>query len=644
VSAADEPSAAPVVVTGLGAVSGAGIGCAALWACAAEGRDVIAPIRRFAGPELAGVVPGWDDVVLVGDGGAPAQALCVAFATAAAREAIAEAGLDVAAQRVAVVFGTNLYDRPTAMHGMAAAVADAIGATGPRLAVSTACASSATAIGLALHLLRGGEVDAVLAGGQRRADAARCRRVSARCACSRPNVVHRSAPRSGCRSARARRSSCSSAVTTPRPRGRTADSALLAAGLAADAFHPTSPDPRGEGIAAGVRRALRRGGVDAGEVAYINAHATGTENNDVAEWRGLVRVFGARAAAVPVSASKSILGHAQGAAGALEAALTLLGHRRRLAPPTLRHVGPRPGVAADAIAEGRPRALAGDVVLSVNAGFGGACAALLFGSAARAVPARSRPVWLRGTASPGADARGRPAHGGDRGDGPDHAGTDWRCAAVPRDRCHGGPRRRWRALRGVRRPAGGPHQRWCGPARKPGGAAASSGSRRHTAPAGYSSRRRARVRARWGCAGRCRRSPAGLRRPWRRWSSPPTRSAAPTTSTGCSPPRSTSPRSVKRARRASSSARHRTRPAPIALVGRALAGAGRREEALRAALAAAGVAGPVPIREAGPVLAGLHAAFAVLRGGRAMHVAVVADEPGALACATVWGYRPGSEA
>jgi hypothetical protein len=84
--------------------------------------------------------------------------------------------------------------------------------------------------------------------------------------------------------------------------------------------------------------------------------------------------------------------------------------------------------------------------------------------------------------------------------------------------------------------------------------------------------------------------------------------------------------------------------APIALVGRALAGAGRREEALRAALAAAGVAGPVPIREAGPVLAGLHAAFAVLRGGQAMHVAVVADEPGALACATVWGYRPGSEA
>ncbi len=641
-SAADEPSAAPVVVTGLGAVSGAGIGCAALWACAAEGRDVLAPIRRFAGPELAGVVPGWDDVTLVGDGGAPAQALCVAFATAAAREAIAEAGLDVAAQRVAVVFGTNLYDRPTAMHGMAAAVADAIGATGPRLAVSTACASSATAIGLALHLLRGGEVDAVLAGGSDVltplvVGAFRSLRLLApeRCApLSTP--VGLSLGEGAAFLVLERRDHAAA-------RGRVADSALLAAGLAADAFHPTSPDPRGEGIAAGVRRALRRGGVDAGEVAYVNAHATGTENNDVAEWRGLVRVFGARAAAVPVSASKSILGHAQGAAGALEAALTLLGHRRRLAPPTLRYVGPRPGVAADAIAEGRPRALAGDVVLSVNAGFGGACAALLFGSAARAVPTRSRPVWLRGTASPGGDAR-------------DVLRTVVTAGTDPATRALIGA-----ALLSLGTDAtaarGGDGGR-CGVfVAQPG---VSPTVVRASEEAG---RRRGfeRVQAAHSArglliapAGACACT-LGLKGPLSAFSGGAAAALAALVLAADEIGRADDvdwmlAAAVDEPEVGEASAtcvvlgEAPDPAAPIALVGRALAGAGRREEALRAALAAAGVAGPVPIREAGPVLAGLHAAFAVLRGGQAMHVAVVADEPGALACATVWGYRPGSEA
>ncbi|MBK7823683.1 MAG: hypothetical protein IPJ59_00375 [Nannocystis sp.] len=371
-------SAAPVVVTGLGAISGAGPGCAALWACAADGRDVLGPIRRFAARELAGVVPGWDEVALVGDGGVPAQSLCVAFAVAAAREAIADAGLDLAPERLALVFGTNLYDRPTSMSGLAAAVADAIGATGPRLAVSTACASSASAIAIALHLLRSDRVDAVLAGG---ADvltplvvgAFRSLRVLALDRCAPFSTPSGLSLGEGAAFLVLERHEHAAA------RGRASTSALLAAGLAGDGFHPTSPDPRGEGIAASVRRALRRAGVDPAEIAYINTHGTGTDSNDIAEWRGLARVFGERVARVPISASKSILGHAQGAAGALEAVLSLLGHRQRLAPPTLRHVGSRPGVAADAIAEGRPRAFTGDAILSVNAGFGGACAALRSG-------------------------------------------------------------------------------------------------------------------------------------------------------------------------------------------------------------------------------------------------------------------------
>ncbi|MBL9103680.1 MAG: hypothetical protein JNL82_22225 [Myxococcales bacterium] len=371
------PPIHPAVVTGTGAVSGAGRGAEALWAAAAEGRDVLAPIRRFAAPELAGVVPELDDVPIVGDGGDAAQDLCVTFAEIAAREALAAAGLDPAVARVALIFGTNLHDHPTPMSRMAAALADRLALAGPRLAVSTACASSTTAIALALHLLRDPAMDAVLAGG---ADvltplvvgAFRSLRLLAPDRCAPFSTPVGLSLGEGAAFLVLERPDAAAA------RGRAPIARLNSAGLAADAFHPTSPDPRGEGVAACIHRALARGGLAPADIAYVNAHATGTDNNDLSEWRGLVRVFGARATELPVSASKSILGHAQGAAGALEAVLTLQGLRRGLAPPTLRHVGSRPGITADAIAEGRPRRLTGDAVVSVNTGFGGACAALLF--------------------------------------------------------------------------------------------------------------------------------------------------------------------------------------------------------------------------------------------------------------------------
>lgn len=627
-------SAAPAVVTGLGAVSGAGPGCAALWACAAEGRDVLAPIRRFVAPELAGVVPGWDEVTLVGDGGAPAQALCVGFAVAAAREAIADAGLDMAVTRVGLVFGTNLYDRPTAMSGLAAAVADAIGATGPRLAVSTACASSASAIALALHLLRDADIDVVLAGG---ADvltplvvaAFRSLRVLAPERCAPFSTPSGLSLGEG-----------AAFIVLERPahaaaRGRAPSSALLAAGLAGDGFHPTSPDPRGEGIAACVRRALGRGGVEPGEIAYVNTHGTGTDNNDIAEWRGLTRVFGARASTLPISASKSILGHAQGAAGALEAVLSLLGHRQRLAPPTLRHVGSRPGVSADAIAEGRPRALAGDAILSVNAGFGGACAALLFAAPERRVPVHARPVWLRGLARAGPEAqpllRTVVTAGMDPGT---HAlmaaallslGTD---ATAARDgggaRCGVFVAQRAVSPTLVR-------------------AVEEAGRRR-----GYD-----RVQAAHSArgllvspAGACSTA-LGLRGPLCAFSGGPATALAALVLAAEEIARADDvgwmlaaaaeePEVGDAAATCIVLGEAPDPAAPVALVGWAILGAGRREAVVRAAMNAAGLTDPVPTWECGVMLAGVLQAIDALRAGATECALVVADEPGALACATVW--------
>ena len=627
-------SAAPIVVTGLGAISGAGPGCAALWACAADGRDVLGPIRRFSAPELAGVVPGWDELALVGDGGAPAQALCVAFAEAAAREAIADAGLDLAPGRLALVFGTNLYDRPTPMSGMAAAVADAIGATGPRLAVSTACASSASAIALALHLLRSGSVDAVVAGG---ADvltplvvaAFRSLRVLAPERCAPFSTPSGLSLGEGAAFLVLERHEHAIA------RGRAPTSALLAAGLAGDGFHPTSPDPRGEGIAASMRRALRRAGLDPGEIAYVNTHGTGTDNNDIAEWRGLTRVFGERAARVPISASKSILGHAQGAAGALEAVLSLLGHRQRLAPPTLRHVGSRPGVAADAIAEGRPRALTGDAILSVNAGFGGACAALLFASPERRVPLRARPVWLRGLARSGPEAqpllRTVVTAGMDPGT---HAlmaaallslGTD---ASALRDdggaRCGVFVAQRSVSPTLVR-------------------AVLDAGRRR-----GYD-----RVQAAHSArgllvspAGACQAA-LGLRGPLCAFSGAAATALAALILAAAEIARgddvdwmlaaASDDPEVGDASAACLVLGEAANPAsPIALAGWAIQGAGRRDEAVHAAMNAAGLTDPIPTWECGATLAGVLQAIEALQTGRTKCALVVADDPGALACATVW--------
>ncbi len=117
---------------------------------------------------------------------------------------------------------------------------------------------------------------------------------------------------------------------------------MLGYGICADAYHLTSPEPHGEGIARAITMALRNAGVDPSDVDYINAHGTGTIFNDVAETKGIKRVFGRKAESIPISSIKSMVGHCLGSAGAIEAISTLLTIEEGTIPPTLHYRVPDP--------------------------------------------------------------------------------------------------------------------------------------------------------------------------------------------------------------------------------------------------------------------------------------------------------------
>src|SRR4029078_12637506 len=116
-------------------------------------------------------------------------------------------------------------------------------------------------------------------------------------------------------------------------------------------------------------------------IGYVNAHGTGTAAGDPAEWRALRQALGEHAERVPVSSSKSFLGHAQGAAGGVEVIAPLAALEHGAAPPTHNFVGPRPNAPPDPVGQDRPRAASYDLALSNNSGFGGANCAVVVGRA-----------------------------------------------------------------------------------------------------------------------------------------------------------------------------------------------------------------------------------------------------------------------
>lgn len=372
-----------IAITGAGAISAYGPGVEALWRAIEEGRDGVHDVTRFATDMFsirhAAQVPGYPIPLRLDYDSGPYR-LATEFAMAAVSEAWSSAQVDaarVAPERIGIVLGT-LRGHSCGFHVLAEDVADRLGIAGPRINVGTACSSSAGAIGIGGDLIAAGRADVVIAGGS--------------------DIIvpemfagfyslglltpERCAPFSGPPGTTLGEGAGFLVLESPRrarQRGIEILGTLLGYGLSSEAYHATTPDPSGSGFARAVNSALRNAGLPPEAVGYVNAHGTGTANNDIAEWRGIQLALGKHAERTPISSSKSYFGHAQGAAGILEAICTLLALRRNVVPPTLHFTKPRPGAPPDPVPGDRPRPHVYDVALSTNAAFGGANTAVLLG-------------------------------------------------------------------------------------------------------------------------------------------------------------------------------------------------------------------------------------------------------------------------
>lgn len=365
----------PIVITGRGAVSGFGVGLAALDAGVRAGITALRPVRRFSteglDSELAALVPGFDSPAMAEKPSPRTLELAVEWALRAGEEALGGAP----SGRIGLVLGSNLEDRPHSLGELLVRVGDGLDLQGPRLLLSTACSSSTAVFRPALDWLRSGQVDAVLVGGTdvispRLYAGFHVLGVLARKPCTPFGSRYGLSLGEGAGFVLLERADGASA------RDATIYGQIAGAGTSADGHHLTRPAPHGAGVRAAIETALADGGVPSEAVVYVNAHGTGTEANDGSEARGVAEALGP----VPVSSSKHLIGHAQGAAGILELLITLLAEDHGALPPTWGLQDPRPGAPEDPIAESTLRPAPAGPRISTNSGFGGSNAAVLTGA------------------------------------------------------------------------------------------------------------------------------------------------------------------------------------------------------------------------------------------------------------------------
>lgn len=362
----------------------------------------ITPIERFPTHDMR-VNRGGEIKTLLGalPSSAPLPACRASqFLIYAAHEALGMARLPdatVAGQRLGVVVGSALggigeaeryLAQPHNVHALAGAPYDGptrhlarwLGATGPVMTLSTACASGATSLGLGADLLRAGAATAVLAGG---VDIL-CRFVmqgfNRLRSLTRDEVRPFDRRRSGLLLGEGAGLVVLERASTARQRGAEPLGFLLGHASCADGAHITAPDPQGRGLEQAVRAAMQSAGVSSHEVDFISAHGTGTPANDVVETQVFKRILGARAYAIPVNSIKAHMGHTMGAAAILEAIMCLLAWRHGQVPPTLNYGEPDPQCDLDYV-PGQARTYRPRISLKTAAGFAGCNACLVLAGA-----------------------------------------------------------------------------------------------------------------------------------------------------------------------------------------------------------------------------------------------------------------------
>ena len=398
-----------VAVTGIGIICGIGNNLEPFRKNLMEGRSGIRPIASLDLGDIrfrnGAEVEGYDPLQYFGPREADFMDRFAQFAVIAAREAIQQAAIEWTEERrenTAIVTGScvggqssedagfqDIYNlKRNRVHPLtiprimanagASHISMQFGITGPAYTVSTACSSATHAIGQAFQMVRSGAAELAIAGGSEAPfsfgilKAWEAMRVVSQDTC-RPFSKDRSGMILGEGAAMLVLEPLESAMA----RGATILGEVVGFGMSSDASHITQPSS--EGAARAMRNALRDAALNPEQVGYINAHGTGTLANDIAETKAIKLIFGKHSERLPVSSTKSVHGHALGAAGALEAAATILALRDGMLPPTANFREADPECALDLIT-GEARPAQAEFALSNSFAFGGLNAVLAFRS------------------------------------------------------------------------------------------------------------------------------------------------------------------------------------------------------------------------------------------------------------------------
>jgi 3-oxoacyl-[acyl-carrier-protein] synthase II len=405
-----------VVVTGLGMISPLGTTVADSWTGALAGRSGIGPITRFDTTgfpcTIAGSVRGFDASKYMPAKEARRMDLFMQYGVAAGAQAIADSGLEVTdanRARIGLVFGAGIgglatiednyskyletrtprkispfYIPASIVNMISGHLSIMYGITGPNLAVITACTTSTHAIGIGMRTIQYGDADVVVSGGAEMAETptavggfCQARAVSTR----NDEPGRASRPWDRDRDGFVMGDGAGAVVLEEyeyaKRRGAPILAELIGFGMSGDAFHITAPPDDGAGARLSMENCLRDAAINPSDVQYVNAHATSTPLGDVAETIAIKNAFGAHAAKLAVSSTKSMTGHLLGAAGVVEAIFCILAIRDQVAPPTINLDHPGEGCDLDFVPHtARPMKI--DTAASNSFGFGGTNGTLIF--------------------------------------------------------------------------------------------------------------------------------------------------------------------------------------------------------------------------------------------------------------------------
>jgi len=404
-----------VVVTGIGLVSSLGIGTEANWAALSAGRSGVETITKFDASQfatqIAGEVRGFDPLQYIEKKDVKKMDVFIQYAIAASQFAMDDSGVAITrenAGRVGVFIASGIggfttierehkalleggprkispFFIPSAIINLAAGqVSIRFGARGPNSATCTACSASAHAIGDAFEIIRRGGADVMIAGGSEAAITpmgiggfGALRALSTRN--NEPSRASRpfDKDRDGFVVGEGAGVLILEDYDSARRRDARIYAELVGYGMSADAYHITAPSEDGDGPFRVMGAALESAGIQPSQVDYINAHGTSTPHGDKVETIAIKRCFGDHAKTLPVSSTKSMTGHLLGAAGGLEAGITVLAVHHQIVPPTINLDQPDPECDLDYVPNtARPARIV--YALSNSFGFGGTNAALLF--------------------------------------------------------------------------------------------------------------------------------------------------------------------------------------------------------------------------------------------------------------------------